>query len=142
MADVYDKDKRSEIMSNIRSKDTKPEILLRKALFARGFRYRLYVKDLAGKPDIVLPKYKTVIFIHGCFWHNHDGCKYAYRPKTNREFWEKKILGNKERDERVRASLISDGWRVITIWECEIKTKEKLSRVTTQITSLLKEQGS
>ena len=119
--DIWNKEKRSECMSKIRSKDTKPELALRKALFARDFRYRVNDKHLPGKPDIVLPKYKTVIFLHGCFWHRHDGCKYAYTPKTNTEFWVDKITSNKERDKINLQKLAALGWNVITIWECEIR---------------------
>lgn len=104
-----------------KSKDTKPEILVRKLLHALGYRFRLCRKDLPGKPDIVLPKYRTVIFVHGCFWHQHAGCKAASRPSTNVEFWEKKFARNRERDARVEAELAALGWRVIVIWECEVK---------------------
>ena len=141
MADVFEKDKRSEIMSHIRSRNTKPEVALRKALFALGFRFRINDKRLPGKPDIVLPKYHTVVFVHGCFWHGHDGCKYAYKPKTNSVFWETKIQGNKERDERVKKTLELEGWRVLVIWECEIKTKDGLSHMKDQISTMLKKQG-
>jgi len=112
-------------MSKIRSKDTKPELVLRKALFARGFRYRVNEKHLPGKPDIVLPKYKTVIFLHGCFWHRHEGCKYAYTPKTNTEFWVDKITSNKERDKINTQKLTALGWNVLTVWECEIQHTHK-----------------
>jgi len=108
-------------MSKIRSKDTKPELVLRKALFARGFRYRANDIKLPGKPDIVLPKYKTVIFLHGCFWHRHEGCKYAYTPKTNTEFWIDKITSNSERDKINLQRLTDLGWNVIIVWECEIR---------------------
>ena len=119
--DIWNKDKRSECMSKIRSKDTKPELVLRKALFARGFRYRANDIKLPGKPDIVLPKYKTVIFLHGCFWHRHEGCKYAYTPKTNTEFWIDKITSNSERDKINLQRLTDLGWNVIIVWECEIR---------------------
>jgi len=112
-------------MSKIRSKNTKPEMALRKALFARGFRYRVNDTKLPGKPDIVLPKYKTVIFLHGCFWHRHEGCRYAYTPKTNTEFWVGKITSNKERDKVNLQKLTVMGWNVITIWECEIRHEYK-----------------
>lgn len=112
-------------MSKIRSKNTKPELALRKALFARGFRYRVNDKRLPGKPDIVMPKYKTIIFLHGCFWHKHDGCKYAYTPKTNTQFWVDKINSNKERDKINAEKLTYLGWNVITVWECEIRHKYK-----------------
>lgn len=108
-------------MSHIRSKDTKPEQLVRQALWHKGFRYRLHVKDLPGKPDIVLPKYKTAIFVNGCFWHGHKGCKDFVIPKSNTAFWLEKIGKNKNRDEQNITALISAGWKVITIWECELK---------------------
>ena len=123
--DIWSKEKRSECMSKIRSKDTKPELALRKALFARGFRYRVNDKHLPGKPDIVLLKYKTVIFLHGCFWHRHEGCKYAYTPKTNTEFWVDKITSNKDRDKINMQKLTDLGWNVLTVWECEIRHKYK-----------------
>jgi len=123
--DIWNKEKRSEVMSKIRSKNTKPEMALRKALFARGFRYRVNDTKLPGKPDIVLPKYKTVIFLHGCFWHRHEGCKYAYTPKTNTEFWVEKITSNKERDKLNLQKLTALGWNVITVWECEIRHEHK-----------------
>jgi DNA mismatch endonuclease (patch repair protein) len=123
--DIWDKNKRSEVMSKIRSKDTKPEMALRKALFARGFRYRVNDKSLIGKPDIVLPKYKTVIFVHGCFWHRHENCKYASTPKTNTEFWVDKITSNNERDKINLQKLTALGWNVLTVWECEIRHKYK-----------------
>jgi DNA mismatch endonuclease (patch repair protein) len=118
--DIWDKEKRSEVMSKIRSKDTKPELTLRKALFARSFRYRANDKNLCGKPDIVLPKYKTVIFVHGCFWHRHEGCKYAYTPKTNTKFWDDNITSNAERDVINFQKLTAVGWNVLTVWECEM----------------------
>ena len=123
--DIWSKEKRSECMSKIRSKNTKPELALRKALFARGFRYRVNDKHLPGKPDIVLPKYKTVIFLHGCFWHRHEGCKYAYTPKTNTEFWVNKITSNCERDKINMQKLTVLGWNVLTVWECEIRHEYK-----------------
>jgi DNA mismatch endonuclease (patch repair protein) len=112
-------------MSKIRSKDTKPELALRKALFARGLRYRVNVPNLPGKPDIVLPKYKTVIFLHGCFWHRHEGCKYAYTPKTNTKFWVDKIASNAKRDKVNLQKLVALGWNVVTVWECEIRHQYK-----------------
>lgn len=123
--DIWSKEKRSECMSKIRSKDTKPELALRKALFARGFRYRVNDKHLPGKPDIVLPKYKTVIFLYGCFWHRHEGCKYASTPKTNTKFWIDKITSNSLRDNVNAEKLTALGWNVLTVWECEIRHKYK-----------------
>ncbi|PSL49500.1 T/G mismatch-specific endonuclease [Chitinophaga niastensis] len=121
MADVHNKETRSYNMSRIKGKDTKPEILVRKFLHASGFRYKLHVKELPGKPDIVLPKYQTVIFVHGCFWHGHDGCKYYVVPKTRSEWWLNKINGNIENDKKNKNFLIKLGWIVIDIWECELK---------------------
>ncbi len=127
-------------MSHIKGKDTKPEILVRSFLFVHGFRYRLYRKDLPGKPDIVLPKYKTVIFINGCFWHGHSGCKYASIPETNREFWLSKISGNIERDKNTFSKLESLGWRVIIIWQCQLKSKTKDQTLNNLITEIQNEK--
>lgn len=110
-------------MSCVRSKNTKPEILVRRYLFAHGFRYRIHVKDLPGKPDIVLCKYRTVIFVNGCFWHGHEGCGSYSFPKSNVEFWKKKIERNRERDLRSAIILRSMGWHVIKVWECQLKPK-------------------
>lgn len=123
MADVHDKATRSYNMSQIKSKDTKPELLVRKFLFANGFRYRLHDKKLPGKPDIVLPKYKTVIFVHGCFWHGHKGCKYFVMPKTRTEWWVSKINKNKENDNINLKKLSELDWNIIQIWECELKLR-------------------
>lgn len=112
-------------MSHISGKETKPEVLVRKLLFTKGFRYRKNVKSLRGKPDIVLPKYRTVVFIHGCFWHGHDGCRKAKLPDTRREFWEKKISENINRDKADIDILKKENWKVITIWQCEISSREK-----------------
>ncbi|MDP2414290.1 very short patch repair endonuclease [Daejeonella sp.] len=125
MADVHSKEIRSYNMSRIRSKNTKPEMLVRKFLHKNGFRYRLHVKNLPGKPDIVLPKYKSVIFIHGCFWHGHEGCKYYVVPKTRTDWWLKKIMTNTSNDLKAEETLLSKGWKIIRIWECEIKSAQK-----------------
>lgn len=109
-------------MSRIRGKNTKPEILVRKGLHARGFRFRLHNKKLPGSPDIVLPKYGVAIMVNGCFWHGHKGCQYATKPKTNVEFWETKIARNRHRDEVTNTHLEALGWYVITVWECELRT--------------------
>ncbi len=107
-------------MSGIRGKDTKPELLVRTYLHARGFRYRLHSINLPGKPDLVFPKYRTVLFVHGCFWHRHENCKYAATPKTNSAFWIKKLSANRDRDRKNQSLLQALGWRVLTIWECEV----------------------
>lgn len=122
MADVMTPEQRSRCMAAIKGKNTKPELIVRKYLFSRGVRFRLYVKSLPGKPDIVLPKYKTVIFVNGCFWHGHEGCRYYRLPKTNVEFWQEKISRNIERDLRTEAELAALGLHVIRVWECEIKS--------------------
>lgn len=119
--DVHDKETRSYNMAQIRSVNTKPEELVRKYLYSKGFRYRKNVSSLPGKPDIVLPKYKTCIFVNGCFWHKHEGCKYFVWPKNNAEFWKKKINGNVERDIKQQNILRQQGWNVIIVWECEIR---------------------
>ena len=121
MADTMTPEQRSRCMSAVKGKDTKPEMIVRKYLFSKGLRYRLHVRSLPGNPDIVLPKYKTVVFINGCFWHGHEGCKYYRLPKTNIDFWESKITNNKNRDCQNEIKLEELGWRVIRFWECEIK---------------------
>ena len=120
-------EQRSRNMSAIKSKNTKPEITVRKLLHSMGYRFRLHKKDLPGSPDIVLPKYKTVIFVHGCFWHRHQNCKYASNPKTRREFWEKKFKENIERDKKTQEKLKNLGWKTKIVWECEIKNRKILS---------------
>jgi DNA mismatch endonuclease, patch repair protein len=125
MTDVHDPKTRSYNMSRIKGKDTKPEMVVRKFLFANGFRYRLHDKKLPGKPDIVLPKYKTVIFVHGCFWHGHEGCRYFKMPQTNTAFWMQKIERNKEIDYSSKQDLIRLGYKVLIIWECELKPTNK-----------------
>lgn len=119
--DVHDKKTRSYNMSQIKGKNTKPEEMVRKYLFAQGFRYRKNDKKLPGTPDIVLPKYKTVIFVNGCFWHGHAGCKYFVWPKSNPDFWKRKIETNISRDRKIIELLEERGWNVIVIWECELK---------------------
>jgi len=124
MTDVVSSEKRSQMMSGIRSKDTQPEMIVRRALHARGFRYRLHVKDLPGKPDLVFPRYKSVVLVHGCFWHGHD-CHLFKVPGTRTEFWLGKIGRNRERDGEVKAALTSLGWRVLEVWECELRAARK-----------------
>lgn len=121
-------EKRSWNMGKIRAKNTGPEIIVRSLLHSLGYRFRIHSEKLPGHPDIVLPKYKTIIFIHGCFWHRHRKCKYAYTPKTRTEFWNTKFSGNIKRDREVQFELKQLGWRVLIIWECEISDKTKLTR--------------
>ena len=124
MADVHEPEIRSYNMSRIKGKDTKPEMMVRRFLFAHGFRYRLHDKKLPGKPDIVLRKYNTVIFVNGCFWHGHEGCRYFKLPATKPEWWNKKISDTKERDKKYYEHLKTDGWNVIVLWECKLKKSE------------------
>ena len=135
MADVHTPQQRSYNMSRIRGKDTTCERLVRSFLFRNGYRFRINNPHLVGKPDIVLAKYRTVIFVHGCFWHGHNGCKFYVQPKTNAEFWLNKINRNRDRDLFVAGKLIEDGWNVITIWECELKASVR----DTTLNSLLHE---
>ena len=124
-------------MSQIKGKNTKPEELVRRYLFSHGFRYRKNVSTLPGKPDIVLPKYKTCIFVNGCFWHKHEGCRYFVWPKNNAEFWKKKITGNVERDLRQQNELRLLGWNVVVIWECELK-KDLFNETMASVTDNLR----
>lgn len=126
-------EKRSWLMSRIRSENTTPEIRVRSALHRAGYRFRLHVKTLPGSPDIVLPKYKTVIFVHGCFWHNHKGCSISRIPSTNSDFWKKKFQRNVERDKRVKKELRKLGWKVIVVWECEV---DKIAKIKSKFKPL------
>lgn len=139
--DVHDKETRSYNMSCIKGKNTRPEEIVRKYLFSQGFRYRKNDKKLPGTPDIVLPKYKTVIFVNGCFWHGHDGCRYFVIPKTNTEFWTKKIETNRNRDIRKINDLQTLGWKVIVVWECQLK-KEKADITLNNLKTTIKNQDS
>jgi len=121
MTDVVDRATRSRMMAGIKGRDTKPEIVLRKALHARGLRYRLHCKVMPGRPDLVFPKFRAVVFIHGCFWHRHEGCRFATTPGTRPEFWAQKFAQNISRDQRAVAALSKIGWRTAIIWECGIK---------------------
>lgn len=125
MADIVDRPTRSRMMSGFGTKDTKPELIIRKALHHRGFRYRLNCRDIPGKPDIVLQKYKAIIFVHGCFWHQHN-CHLFKWPSSNTEFWNKKLTHNRLHDERIHSRLIEDGWRIATIWECSLRSAQRL----------------
>ena len=125
--DTISKEKRSWNMSRIRSKDTRPEKIVRSILHLMGYRFRLHQKSLPGKPDIVLKKYKTVIFVHGCFWHRHSGCKFAYNPKSRKKFWQKKFEDNIRRHKVVEKELKKLGWKIVVVWECQLKYEKRLS---------------
>lgn len=140
MSDRVSAEQRSKNMSRIRSSETKPEVILRKALFARGMRYRKNDKRLPGRPDIVFPRNKTVVFVHGCFWHRHEGCKNCLMPKTNVAYWQLKFERNRERDQTNEDLLKKLGWRVIVVWECEIE--RDLPEVTAQLVAGLADGGS
>ena len=135
MADVFDRETRSRVMSSIRGRDTAPELVVRRFLHGRGLRYRLHGPRLPGRPDIVLRRLKTVVFVHGCFWHLHAGCRFAVLPKSNRSFWRTKLLGNRARDSRNVARLRRAGWRVFTVWECDLgaSSLERLYRRLTAV---------
>lgn len=139
MSDIFSLQKRSDIMSKIGEKNTKPEILVRKFLFSEGFRYRINVKTLPGKPDIVLPKYKTVIFINGCFWHGHN-CKKGKLPSSNIDFWKGKISNNKSRDDKNSDLLVKLGWKVIIIWQCEVSKIDNRIKILNKLLEDIKQQ--
>lgn len=138
MSDIMTKEERSALMSKIKGKNTKPEMIVRKYLFARGFRYRLHDKYLPGSPDIVLPKYKTAVFIHGCFWHGHSGCRKARLPSSNIDYWEKKIHENLERDRKKIASMEEAGWHVLVVWQCDIDNKTRREKYLDEIVEEIK----
>ena len=138
MTDVFSAAKRSEVMSRIRGKDTTPELQVRSIVHRLGYRFRLHAKDLPGSPDLVLPRLGTVIFVHGCFWHRHRGCRYATTPSTRRAFWQAKFDANVARDKRTAASLRHLGWSVITVWECQLRTPD---RVAARLERLLAERA-
>jgi DNA mismatch endonuclease (patch repair protein) len=125
MADTVTQQRRSEIMRNVKGKHTKPEMIVRKFLHSKGFRFRVHDKKLPGSPDIKLTKYKTVIFVNGCFWHGHEGCRIYVMPKTNTEFWNSKIEKNLERDVKIINNLKQLGWKVVILWECDLKPKKR-----------------
>jgi len=126
MTDVFSKEKRSWIMSRIKGRDTKPEMLVRSFVHRMGFRFRVHRRDLPGNPDIVLPRYGKVIFVHGCFWHGHKRCPRSMRPATNKSFWNKKLDANIERDKHIRNELRRMGWKLLVVWQCETHNPEKL----------------
>lgn len=132
MTDIVDKKTRSRMMSGIRGKHTKPELAVRKALFAAGFRYRLHPKDLPGKPDIALPALRSVVLVHGCFWHRHPRCRFAYSPKSNVRFWLDKFASNVRRDKLTKIALQKAGWQVFTVWECQV-TDARLDRLVREL---------
>ena len=134
MADIVSPEKRSDMMSGIRGKNTKPEIIVRRLLHRLGYRFRIHRKDLPGRPDIVLPKRRTVIFVNGCYWHGHDDCHLFRPPKTRTEFWTNKIEGNQVRDQRNYAALEDAGWKVLVIWECAVSKKLSLTEDQLEIT--------
>lgn len=137
--DSISKERRSWNMSRIRSKNTRPELLVRSILHRSGYRFRLHARELPGSPDVVLPKWKTVVFVHGCFWHRHRGCRFAYSPKSQKAFWRKKFRENMKRDARKAEALASLGWTVVTVWECELarpaELLERLQRIMERASS-------
>lgn len=137
MTDIVDRQTRSRMMAGIKGKNTKPELALRRALHARGFRYRLHSRKVHGRPDLVLPKHRAVIFVHGCFWHRHEGCRYATTPATRVAFWQAKFDANVARDSAVRDALLAAGWRVATIWECALRKPEKVAAAADQLSTWL-----
>ena len=134
MADIVDQKTRSRVMAAIGGKNTKPELTLRKALHAKGFRYRLHARDVSGKPDLLLKKYNVVVFVHGCFWHRHSSCRYSSLPSTNSVFWENKLNSNVRRDKKILKELLESGWRVAKIWECALRTQAE-AEITIEILS-------
>ncbi|WP_421868112.1 very short patch repair endonuclease [Motiliproteus sp.] len=129
MADIISKHGRAKLMSRIKSRDTQPEMVVRRYLHKLGFRYQLHRRDLPGKPDMVLPKYKAVIFVHGCFWHHHRACDRSRVPKTNQQFWQQKFDDNRKRDRRATKTLRSNGWRVFIVWECQLFSHNRSRRL-------------
>ncbi|PWE30597.1 very short patch repair endonuclease [Maritimibacter sp. 55A14] len=137
MTDIVDQQTRSRMMAGIKGKNTKPELALRRALHARGFRYRLHSRKFQGRPDLVLPKHRAVVFVHGCFWHRHEGCRYATTPSTRAEFWQAKFEANVARDITVRVALLEAGWRVATIWECALRQPEQVAIAADRLSTWL-----
>jgi DNA mismatch endonuclease (patch repair protein) len=127
--DIYSREKRSDIMARVKATDSTPELTVRRILHSLGYRYRLHRKNLLGKPDIVLPKHKSIIFVHGCFWHHHKGCKKSKLPETNTDFWRKKILDNVARDKRTIRELGKTGWKVLVLWECQVRSSNLIETI-------------
>lgn len=140
MADVVDTATRSKMMAGIRGKDTTPELALRRALHGAGFRFRLHARELPGRPDLVLPRWRVAVQVHGCFWHRHPGCRYATDPATRPEFWSAKFAGNVARDARNHAALLASGWRVATVWECAL-SKDRLAASAARLRDWIRGQG-
>ncbi|WP_123595582.1 very short patch repair endonuclease [Pseudomonas sp. AF76] len=138
MTDVVDALARSRMMSGIRGKNTKPEILVRRVLFKAGFRFRLHRKDLPGVPDVVLPKWRVALFVHGCFWHMHQGCSNAKLPSTRTEFWQQKLEANVERDRKTQIALTKAGWRVVIIWECLTRDTQALEALPDRLSAWIR----
>ncbi|MCU7281897.1 very short patch repair endonuclease [Pseudomonas peradeniyensis] len=138
--DIVDSVTRSRMMAGIKGRNTQPEMIVRRFLHANGYRFRLHRRDLPGSPDIVLPRFKTCIFVHGCFWHRHEGCRYATIPRTRPDFWQAKFSANVERDARARTALAAVGWNVVTIWECELRTA--LGRTLDRLLETIRQHGA
>lgn len=141
MTDIVNKETRSRMMAGIRGKDTKPEMALRRALHARGLRYRLHVKGIPGRPDLLFPKFKAAVFVHGCFWHRHDGCRYTTTPATRTEFWQSKFADNVARDASVCEALTGAGWRVATVWECALRKPDQVDAAAELLAKWLVSDG-
>ena len=141
MTDIVDKQTRSRMMAGIKGKDTKPELVLRRALHARGFRYRLHSKNVPGRPDLAFPKHHAIVFVHGCFWHRHEGCRYTTTPSTRPEFWQAKFDANVIRDAAIRDQLIETGWRVATVWECSLRKTDQLEATVELLAAWLTSNG-
>lgn len=137
MVDIVDAETRSRMMAGIKGKNTRPELALRRALHARGFRYRLHSKKVQGRPDLVLPKHRAVVFVHGCFWHRHEGCRYTTNPATRTAFWQAKFQANVARDNAVQEALLEAGWRVAIIWECALRKSEQIAAAVDRVSTWL-----
>lgn len=137
MVDIVDKQTRSRMMSGIRGKNTKPEMALRRALHARGLRYRIHSKEILGCPDLVFPKYRALVFVHGCFWHRHENCRYATTPASRQEFWQDKFAANVRRDKTVRKALLLKGWRISIVWECALRKPDQVAATAAAISDWL-----
>lgn len=142
MTDIVDKQTRSRMMAGIRGENTKPELALRRELHGRGLRYRLHAKGMPGRPDLVFPKFKAAVLVHGCFWHRHIGCRYATTPSTRPTFWQSKFEANVARDDVVRAALLEAGWRVATVWECALRKPYQVTTAAELLIEWLRSGGT